>query len=100
MSLQVLFKATIKNPDSRDAIASEMTSLDLLPYSVSESGKDDPDFKHITCMSLFPNLDAATVITLVRDRINSILSIPGIKQVNIQHAARKKRKKDKIKTFS
>jgi predicted nucleotide-binding protein len=88
MSLQVLFKATIKNPDSRDAIASEMTSLDLLPYSVNKLGKDDPDFKHITCMSLFPNLDAATVITLVRDRMNSILSLHGIKQVNILHAAK------------
>ena len=43
MSIQVLFRVTIKNPDSKDAIASEMTTLNLLPYSVKKLGEDDPD---------------------------------------------------------
>jgi predicted nucleotide-binding protein len=88
MSIQVLFKATIKNPVSKDAIVSEMDNLKLLPYSAKKLGEDEPDRKYITCMSLFPNLDAATVITLVRDRMNSISSIHGIRQVDILHAAK------------
>jgi hypothetical protein len=46
MSVQVLFKITIKDPGSKDVVASELNNLNLLPYSIKKVGKNDPDPTH------------------------------------------------------
>ena len=43
MSVQVLFKITIKDPGSKDVVASELNNLNLLPYSIKKVGENDPD---------------------------------------------------------
>lgn len=95
MPIQVLFKITIKDSNLKEAVASELNNLSLsstnfhlLPYSIKKLDKEDPDPKHINCISIFPNTDATTAIALVAGQMNSLLSlIHGIKQISILHAS-------------
>jgi predicted nucleotide-binding protein len=95
MVIQVLFNIAIKTTGSKREVLSELKKLNLAPYSTRKFGGQDTDPKRITCISRFPNIDAATLITLVGSKMNSLSSlIQGIEQVNILHAAQEEEPSD------